>query len=211
MRHIISILFLLSLAFCAGCGTIVAHVPDINDPDVPTTGVYRGVRYDAYALGHYGGRYSPANLAVADLPVSVVVDTIMLPYDLKHSKEDKPNPGAPRTNMRTRKEIFDDSELWAQLTHLTCDRPQNADGTGSKRFRIQIFALEDATDSTDGVDVGGKAWVSEDQGAEQLYSLVISLPQNMLRGQKRDISIEKLHVDEAKHSVRLVVRIGLRK
>lgn len=144
---------------------------------------------------------------IADLPLSAVADTIMLHHDLKKAKEDKPKAEAPRANMSIRKQIFDDSELWAQLEHLTSGGPPNSDGAGSKRFRIQIFTLEDVTNAKDGANVGGKAWVSEDQGAEQLYSLVISLPQDMLRGQKRDISIEKLHVDESKRSLRLVVSI----
>lgn len=145
---------------------------------------------------------------LADLPLSAVADTIMLHHDLKKAKEDNPNPEATRTSMTIRQEIFDDSELWAQLEHLTSSGPQNSDGKGSKRFWIQIFTLEDVTDTKDGVDVGGKAWVNEDRGAEQLYSLVISLPHNMLLDENRDISIEKLHVDEAKRSLRLVVRIA---
>ena len=72
MRNIISVLSLLSLVFCAGCGTLLIHS---RGTMFETGGVYRGVRLDCEAIA-----WTP--VAILDVPFSGIADTILLPYDL---------------------------------------------------------------------------------------------------------------------------------
>ena len=90
MRNIIAILALLSLVFCAGCGTVLTHG---GDPGAggPRSGVYRGIRWDGMMVATFEhDLFSPGSkgsggmpdIFLLDFPFSAIADTVLLPYDL---------------------------------------------------------------------------------------------------------------------------------
>jgi uncharacterized protein YceK len=87
------ILLMVSLQ---GCGTIASYFPPPKGQPLPatSTGRYRGVRLDIEDLqtAWYGTDPGGENLEelffpldLADLPLSGVADTILLPFDRVHS------------------------------------------------------------------------------------------------------------------------------
>lgn len=89
----VKVLLLVSLMMCTGCGTCVAWRTRNNSEsgwfgaDLIPKGAYSGVKTDA--VGAALGVVSPVPFlpltpfAVADMPLSAIGDTCMLPYYLK--------------------------------------------------------------------------------------------------------------------------------
>ncbi len=77
---------LLASVLCSGCGTIAAHKYKNSEME----GVYQGVRLDCDIFP--GGDAYPFPLVVFDLPLSLVADTLVLPYDIIHSAKKKEEP-----------------------------------------------------------------------------------------------------------------------
>jgi uncharacterized protein YceK len=96
-RQIIRVMTcVLGMVGLQGCGTIAAHIPPPKGQPLPATsnGHYRGVRWDIGLLNtglymtdpggeNLEGLFLP--LYLADLPLSGVADTILLPFDRVHS------------------------------------------------------------------------------------------------------------------------------
>jgi uncharacterized protein YceK len=91
MTRISFIVFLCAVcASVTGCGTVATHVMSPSERPPGTFGLYRGTKFDAFMLNGickskeaeawgYGVVFGP--IVICDLPLSVVADTIMLPFD----------------------------------------------------------------------------------------------------------------------------------
>jgi uncharacterized protein YceK len=87
-----------------GCGTIASHLPPPKGEPLPATaiGQYRGVQWDLKLLDTGVRMTDPGAenletlflpLYLADLPLSAVADTILLPFDKVHtSTTNAPQP-----------------------------------------------------------------------------------------------------------------------
>lgn len=95
---------LLLLAFLAqGCGTVVAHAQKFDPPykdipvssvDMPTTGVYRGVKFDSHHFFSVrsdtpGYPFLIDALILCDIPISAAADTLTLPFDARPQPDEK--------------------------------------------------------------------------------------------------------------------------
>ena|SRR5204863_9568734 len=97
--HQIFCLTLLLLIGPTGCGTVASHVLPPSERPTGVSGVYRGTKYDSFMLsvmaesreaaGGYGDPFEP--FVICDLPLSVVADTLLLPFDaFSHSSTNAP-------------------------------------------------------------------------------------------------------------------------
>lgn len=89
MKHLsksLACLVLLSVMICSGCATITSR--QMLDPML-----YPSTKFDAAWLGealfpspqfnYFEGRsYTLAAICIVDLPISLVTDTVLLPYDV---------------------------------------------------------------------------------------------------------------------------------
>jgi uncharacterized protein YceK len=76
---------LFALVLCSGCATVISHTSS-REPgswDLHEEGVYQGVRLDGAGMGYNGFLIIPC---LIDLPLSLVADTLILPYDLAVSE-----------------------------------------------------------------------------------------------------------------------------
>ena len=92
-RQIIKVMIgALVMVGLQGCGTLASRLPPPKDRPLPTTSIghYRGVRWDIELLDTGVGRTDPGgeNLEsgflpfyLADLPLSGIADTVLLPFE----------------------------------------------------------------------------------------------------------------------------------
>ena len=87
---------ILAIVVFQGCGTIASRMPPPKGQPLPTTssGHYRGVRWDTGLLDAGLGQTDPGAenletlflpLYLADLPLSGVADTVLLPFGRVHN------------------------------------------------------------------------------------------------------------------------------
>lgn len=97
MKRMSLVVSTLSLCCLCGCGTLITRIPS-----EPSSVCYPATRYDSYIIGSGGGIYAYGDcdnglgpvlgwsvvvpLHIVDLPISLVTDTILLPFDFKRSR-----------------------------------------------------------------------------------------------------------------------------
>ena len=87
VQVIFCVFILLGAVALSGCGTMIAH-SDAAD----MKGVYTGLRFDAEMIpaSTHKSQYYPAMpwiipFCIVDIPLSTTLDTVILPYDLRHN------------------------------------------------------------------------------------------------------------------------------
>ena len=90
MKNLLNLVAVALLLLTVGCGSIASHWRG-------GTGTYQGVRFDYQQVKHHSTESE--FIAIADMPLSAVVDTLFLPYDLAvgedgKSKDKDPEPAA---------------------------------------------------------------------------------------------------------------------
>jgi hypothetical protein len=80
-----------------------------------------------------------------------------------------------------RHEIIKDALFWTKFAYSVCGWLGEAEDVLLRRFWIDDFLPESATDTKRGVDVEGKAWVGDGPRDQQAYRFIVSIPQKMLQ------------------------------
>jgi uncharacterized protein YceK len=111
MKKLFSVMSLVGIALLlSGCSTVIMRA---NPENRGQLNYYPATRYDAFTIGTGGGMYSRGDcdngvgpvvgwlmvvpLHIVDLPISLVTDTVMLPFDMRRkAKKTKEGPGAPQ-------------------------------------------------------------------------------------------------------------------
>ena len=100
MKILLNFAAMALLLLTTGCGTLTSHWRG-------GTGTYQGVRFDCEQIAHHSTESEL--IAVADIPLSAIVDTLFLPYDLAVDEKEKSadtgdartaSPGAGRIGYR---------------------------------------------------------------------------------------------------------------
>jgi hypothetical protein len=94
-----------------------------------------------------------------------------------------------------------DPHFWGRLSYIVCDWLRRANDKLLRRFWIDDFIPERATDTKYGVNVEGTAWV----GAIDPYRFVVSVPQKMLHDWRGNPSIERFAIDEAQRTLQMEI------
>jgi uncharacterized protein YceK len=82
MKTLAPILFMIAAVLCSGCGTVGGHVMGRSsggESFEPLGGVYQGVRVDYAMIAELRG-FWPV-VGILDFPLSLVADTVILPFD----------------------------------------------------------------------------------------------------------------------------------
>lgn len=80
MKNLLNLMAIGPLLLTAGCGTFASHWRG-------GTGTYQGVRFDCEQIKHHSTESE--FIAIADIPLSAVFDTLFLPYDLAVGEDGK--------------------------------------------------------------------------------------------------------------------------
>lgn len=110
--------------------------------------------------------------------------------------------------MSDRHQILNDREFWTRLEYSASQRLENSDEEGLRRFWIDGFLPETATNTQAGVDVEGTAWVGIGPRRQDQYGFVVSLPQKMLQRKGASFAIERLSLDEVRHTLQISLVLG---
>jgi hypothetical protein len=104
-----------------------------------------------------------------------------------------------------RHQIMNDPLFWTRLAYGACGWLQEAEDESLRRFWIDDFLPESATDTKRGVDIEGTAWVGDGPRVQHPYRFIVSVPQKMLHRRGQNFSIEEFVLDEAKQTLQLQI------
>jgi hypothetical protein len=96
-----------------------------------------------------------------------------------------------------------DALFWTKLAYSACGWLRDSEEASLRRFWIDDFLPESATDTKRGIDVKGTAWVGDGPRDQQAYRFIVSLPQKMLRRRRDTFSIESFVLDEKQHTLQV--------
>ena len=80
MKNLLNLVVIALLLLTVGCGTLASHWRG-------GTGTYQGVRFDCEQIKHHSTESE--FIAIADIPISAIFDTLFLPYDLAVGEDGK--------------------------------------------------------------------------------------------------------------------------
>ena len=96
-----------------------------------------------------------------------------------------------------------DALFWTKLAYSACGWLRDSEDASLRRFWIDDFLPEGATDTKRGVDVEGTAWVGDGPRDQQAYRFIVSVPQKMLHRRRDTFSIESFVLDEKQHTLQV--------
>jgi len=103
-----------------------------------------------------------------------------------------------------RHQIMDDEEFWTRLEFDASRWLGRSEDKTLRRFWIDGFLPESATNTKRGADVKGMAWVGIGGREQFQYRFVVSVPQKMLH-RREAFSIGQLSIDEAQQTLQIEV------
>lgn len=80
MKNLLNLVMAVLLLLAVGCGSLGSRWRG-------GSGAYQGVRFDCEQIAHHSTESE--FIAVADIPLSALVDTLFLPYDLATEEREK--------------------------------------------------------------------------------------------------------------------------
>jgi hypothetical protein len=104
-----------------------------------------------------------------------------------------------------RHQIMKDPLFWTRLAFAACGLLRESDDKSLRGFWIDDFTPESVTDTQQGLDVEGTAWVGDGRRAMHPYRFIVSIPQKMLHRRRDSFSIGRFDLDEEQHSLQVEV------
>jgi hypothetical protein len=98
-----------------------------------------------------------------------------------------------------------DPLFWTRFAYTACGWLRGADDESLRRFWIDDFMAESATDTKRGVDVEGTAWVGDGPRVQHPYRFIVSIPQKMLHRRRDSFSIERFVLDQAQQTLQMEI------
>jgi hypothetical protein len=98
-----------------------------------------------------------------------------------------------------------DALFWTKLAYSACGWLRDSEDASLRRFWIDDFLPESATDTKRGVDVEGTAWVGDGPRDQYPYSFIVSVPQKMLHRRSDSFLIERFVLDEVQHTLQMEI------
>jgi hypothetical protein len=107
--------------------------------------------------------------------------------------------------MSDRHQIVNDQEFWTRLEYVATRWLEDSGDQNLRRFWIDGFLPENATNTKYGADVEGVAWVGNGPRRQDQYRFIASLPQKMLHRRTPGFTIERLSLDEGKQVLEIIL------
>lgn len=96
-----------------------------------------------------------------------------------------------------------DPLFWTRLAFTGCGLLRASADKSLRGLWIDDFLPESATDTKQGVDVEGTAWVGDGPRAMHPYRFVVSVPQRMLSRRRDGFSIERFDLNQERHTLQV--------
>jgi hypothetical protein len=107
--------------------------------------------------------------------------------------------------MSDRQQILNDREFWSRLEYAASHRLEHSHDIELRRFWIDGFIPEIASNTKYGVDIQGVVWVGMGARIQQEYRFVASLPQKLLHRKSPTFDIQEIALDNEEQFVHLVI------
>jgi hypothetical protein len=100
-----------------------------------------------------------------------------------------------------------DPIFWTRLAYTACGWLREADDKSLRRLWIDDFMPESVTDTKNGIDIEGTAWVGDGPAkrVQHPYRFTVSVPQKMLQRRRNNFSIERLIFDQTHQTLRVEI------
>src|SRR5208337_2126649 len=112
--------------------------------------------------------------------------------------------------MNGRHQILNDEEFWLRLEYEASAWLELSDDPALRRFWVDGFVPELATNTKRGIDAEGAVWIGEGGRNQYQYRFVAALPQNLLHKMARRFHIESLSLHLGQQFLEIVVASGNR-
>lgn len=99
-----------------------------------------------------------------------------------------------------------DENFWTLLEYVACDWLRRSEDKGLRRFWVDGFTPISGKNSKRGLDVEGVAWIGNNAREQNEFHFVVSIPQRLLSGKKRQFEIEKISLDDKGRTLALMIK-----
>jgi hypothetical protein len=107
--------------------------------------------------------------------------------------------------MSDRYQILSDQGFWTRLEYAATRWLLDSDDPALRRFWVDGFLPDTATNTNYGIDVEGTAWVGIGGRRQDQYRFIASLPQKMLYRETPGFVIEQLTLDEPLQTLQMTL------
>jgi hypothetical protein len=104
-----------------------------------------------------------------------------------------------------RHQILKDAIFWTRLAFTACGWLREAGDESLHGFWVDDFIPEGVTDTKQGVDVQGTAWIGDGPRIQHPYRLIVSVPQKMLHRRRDSFWIDHFILDEANQTLQIEI------
>ena len=106
--------------------------------------------------------------------------------------------------MNPRHAIIDDKEFWSRLERAASAWLSSSEEKQLRRFWIDGFSPETATDTQRGADVEGVIWLGEGSRQQHEYHFIASVPQKLLH-HPGTVAVDDIVIDGVQRHVALTL------
>lgn len=107
--------------------------------------------------------------------------------------------------MNDRHEVLQDPQFWLTLEYGMTGWFRDCGDKALGGYWCDGFIPEAATDTKDGIEVSGIAWIARGRESQEKFSFVAAIPQRMLGRRRAGAAIGELVIDLFRHELRLSV------
>ena len=104
-----------------------------------------------------------------------------------------------------RHQVLKDPLFWTRLAYASSGLLRESPDKSQRRFWVDDFMPESATDTKQGVNIEGMAWVVEGSQTMLPYRFLVSIPQRMLGYRRDNFLIERFELNEEHHTLRVEI------
>jgi hypothetical protein len=107
--------------------------------------------------------------------------------------------------VNDRHEVLKDGKFWLVLEFRMCGWFRSCGDKSLGGFWCDGFIPESASNTKDGVEVSGVAWIVDGRNCQHKCSFVAAIPQRMLSRRRDNVAIDELTLDMGRKELRFSV------
>jgi hypothetical protein len=107
--------------------------------------------------------------------------------------------------MSDRHQILSDEKFWLALEYKLSGWFRTSGNRSLGGLWCDGFLPHSASDTKNGIDVHGDAWIGDGRREQQKYSFVVSIPQRMVGRRRSDVALTDIDIDVEQERLRFAV------